>query len=90
MREIAKGNHKFERFMLEREDALKWAAESGQAFKAEIIEGIPQGKISFYKHGPFTDMCAGPHVNYSSKLKHFKLTAISGAPTGVPTTRTRR
>jgi threonyl-tRNA synthetase len=79
MREIAKGNHKFERFMLEREDALKWAAESGQGFKAEIIEGIPHGKISFYKHAGFTDMCAGPHVNYSSKLKHFKLTAISGA-----------
>ncbi len=79
MREIAKGNLKFERFMLERPDAQKWAAEAGQPFKAEIIDGIVEGKISFYKHGTFTDMCAGPHVNYSSKLKHFKLTAVSGA-----------
>lgn len=79
MREIAKGNHKFERFFLERDAALAWCAESGQSFKAEIIEGIAEGKISFYKHGGFTDMCAGPHVAWSSKLKHFKLTAISGA-----------
>jgi threonyl-tRNA synthetase len=79
MREIAKGNLKFERSLLPREDALKWAQENDQPFKAEIIAGITDDKISFYKHGAFTDMCAGPHVNYTSKLKHFKLTAISGA-----------
>jgi threonyl-tRNA synthetase len=79
MREITKGNLKFERSLLPRADALKWAADNDQPFKAEIIAGITDEKISFYKHGTFTDMCAGPHVNYVSKLKHFKLTAISGA-----------
>ncbi len=79
MREIAKSNLKFERSFLDRDEALVWCEQTGQDFKAEIIAGIPQGKISFYKHGDFTDMCAGPHVNYSSKLKHFKLTAVSGA-----------
>ncbi len=79
MREIAKGNLRFERFELSREEALAWAAEKGQPFKAELIKGFESDRVSFYKHGDFVDMCAGPHVNYSSKLKHFKLTTIAGA-----------
>lgn len=79
MREIAKGNHKFEQFSLSREDAKKWADDNGQPYKAELIDGFTTPTVSFYKHGAFTDMCAGPHVNYSSKLKHFKLTTIAGA-----------
>ena len=79
MREIAKGNHKFERFSMSREDAKKWAADNGQPFKSDLIDGFESADVSFYKHGNFTDMCAGPHVNYSSKLKHFKLTTIAGA-----------
>jgi len=79
MREIAKGNHKFERFSMSREDARKWALDNNQTYKAELIEGFTTPDVSFYKHGDFTDMCAGPHVNYSSKLKHFKLTTIAGA-----------
>ncbi|MCC6622799.1 MAG: threonine--tRNA ligase [Deltaproteobacteria bacterium] len=79
MREIAKGNHKFERFTMSREQAVAWADEHGQTFKKELIAGFASDVVSFYKHGAFTDMCAGPHVNYSSKLKHFKLTHIAGA-----------
>ncbi len=79
MREIAKGNHKFERFAMSHEDAKRWAAETGQTYKAELIDGFTTPEVSFYKHGAFTDMCAGPHVNYTSKLKHFKLTHIAGA-----------
>ncbi len=79
MRKIAKGNHKFEHSLLPRDEALAWARETGQDYKVELIEGIDAPMISFYKHGTFTDMCAGPHVRYSKKLKHFKLTRIAGA-----------
>jgi threonyl-tRNA synthetase len=79
MREIAKGNHKFEHFMLAKEQAVTWAKDREQQFKLEAMAGIDDPVISFYKHGAFTDMCAGPHVNYSKKLKHFKLTSVAGA-----------
>lgn len=79
MREIAKKNHKFERSSMTKSEALAWAKENDQPFKAELIEGFESEEISFYKHGDFTDMCAGPHVNYSKKLKHFKLTRLAGA-----------
>jgi threonyl-tRNA synthetase len=79
MREIAKGNHKFEHFLLSKEEAVSWAKQTGQPYKLEAMEGLPVPTISFYKHGDFTDMCAGPHVNYSKKLKNFKLTHLAGA-----------
>ncbi len=79
MRRIAKGNHKFEHVVRTREDALVWARETDQPYKAELIEGFTTDRIGFYTHGGFTDMCAGPHVRYSSKLKHFKLTRVAGA-----------
>ena len=79
MREIAKGNFKFERFLLPRDEALAWAKENGQDFKAEMINDLDVDKISFYKHGNFTDMCAGPHVAYTKKIKYFKLTHTAGA-----------
>jgi threonyl-tRNA synthetase len=79
MREIAKGNHKFEHFLLPKEEAMTWARSAFQDYKLEAMQGIEAPVISFYKHGDFTDMCAGPHVNYSKKLKHFKLTQVAGA-----------
>jgi threonyl-tRNA synthetase len=79
MREIAKGNHKFERYTLPRTEALAWAEANDQPFKTELIHGFDSDAISFYRHGEFVDMCAGPHVNYTSKIKHFKLTHIAGA-----------
>ena len=79
MKKIAKGNHRFEHFLLDRDEAIAWAKDTGQEYKIELIEGLPDPKISFYKHGEFTDMCAGPHVRYSKKLKHFKLTRVAGA-----------
>ncbi len=79
MKKIAKGNHKFEHFLLDRQEAIDWAKEHDQEYKVDLIEGLPDAKISFYKHGEFTDMCAGPHVRYSKKLKHFKLTRVAGA-----------
>lgn len=79
MREIAKGNHKFIQTTKSREEALAWAAENEQPLKTELIDSIGAETYGFYTHGGFTDMCAGPHVRYSKKLKHFKLTHVAGA-----------
>ncbi|MEE2751408.1 MAG: threonine--tRNA ligase [Myxococcota bacterium] len=79
MRKIAKKNLKFEHSAMSREEALAWADSTGQPYKRELIEGFDDEVISFYTHGEFTDMCAGPHVNYSKKIKHFKLTRVAGA-----------
>src|SRR5690606_21456312 len=79
MRKIAKGNHAFRQETRTREEALAWADEHGQTYKRELIEGFNTDEIGFYTHGEFTDMCAGPHVRYSSKLKHFRLNRVAGA-----------
>lgn len=79
MRKIAKGNHKFVHEVKSRQEALAWADEHEQSYKRELIEGFDTDEIGFYTHGDFTDMCAGPHVRYSKKLKHFKLTRVAGA-----------
>ncbi len=79
MKAIAKQNLPFLQTAKPREEALAWADATLQPFKRELIEGLPSKVFGFYTHGDFTDMCAGPHVRYSSKLKHFKLTRVAGA-----------
>ncbi len=78
MKKIAKENLKIERFELPRDEAL--ALMKDEPYKTELIEELPEGEvISFYKQGEFTDLCAGPHVNYTSKIKAFKLLSATGA-----------
>jgi len=79
MKRIAKGNHRFLQSTKTREEALAWADETDQPYKRELIEGFEDENFGFYTHGDFTDMCAGPHVRYSKKLKHYKLTKVAGA-----------
>ena len=79
MRQIAKQNLKFESSVKTRAEALAWAAETGQPYKTELVEKHGVEAYGFYTHGDFTDMCAGPHVRYSKKLKHFRLTHVAGA-----------
>lgn len=79
MREIAKGNHRFEHKLMSKEEAITWAEQTDQPYKRENISTLDAAVISFYTHAGFTDMCAGPHVNYTKKLKHFKLTSVAGA-----------
>ena len=79
MKKIAKGNHKFVQTTMTRDEALQWARDNGQDYKAELIESFDTDQIGFYTHGTFTDMCAGPHVRYSKKIKHFKLMSVAGA-----------
>lgn len=79
MRKIAKTNAKFEHFLLPKAEAHAWAEQMDQPYKSEMMDGIDAPVISFYRHGDFTDMCAGPHLRYSKQIKHFKLTHVAGA-----------
>ncbi len=91
MKKIAKENQKFERVVISREEA-KVLAESGRmgglterpgnrsVFKLDLIDKIPEGEeISCYKNGDFLDLCAGPHVGYTSKCKNVKLMSVSAS-----------
>lgn len=78
MKKIVKENLKIERFELPRAEALELMKD--EPYKVELINELPEGEvISFYKQGEFTDLCAGPHVNYTSKVKAFKLLSATGA-----------
>ena len=78
MKKIVKENLKIERFELPRTEALELM--KNEPYKVELINELPENEvISFYKQGEFTDLCAGPHVNYTSKVKAFKLLSATGA-----------
>ena len=78
MKKIAKENLKIERFELPRKEALELMKD--EPYKLELINELPEDAIiSFYKQGEFTDLCAGPHINYTSKVKAFKLLSATGA-----------
>lgn len=80
MYELAKKDIPVERFVMDRDEAVKYFKGLGEHYKAEIIAGIPQGEtISLYRQGDFTDLCRGPHVPSTGKLKVFKLMKVAGA-----------
>ncbi|MEA3346838.1 MAG: threonine--tRNA ligase [Candidatus Auribacterota bacterium] len=79
MVESIKANRKFERIEMDREEALKFFRQKDQIYKIELIESIPDEKILFYKHGDFIDLCKGPHVVSTGKIKDFKLLKVAGA-----------
>ncbi len=80
MKKVAKEDLKVERYELSREDALKWAKENNEIYKVELIEELPEGEvISFYKQGDFTDLCRGPHLTSTKKVKAIKLLNVTGA-----------
>ena len=63
-----------------REKALAWAEEQKQPYKEELIRDLPEdAEISFYTQGDFTDLCAGPHLASTGRLRHFKLMSVAGA-----------
>lgn len=82
MKKIIKEKLPLERFELPREEAIKFMEEKGEPYKVELINDLPEDAvISFYKQGEFTDLCAGPHVDNTSRIKGnaFKLTSCTGA-----------
>ncbi len=80
MKKIIKEDLPIERFTLPREEAIKLMKENNEPYKVELIEDLPEGEeISFYKQGEFTDLCAGPHLMSTGKIKAIKLLSTSGA-----------
>ena len=70
MKKICKENLKIERFELPRDEAIKLMEEKEEPFKVELINDLPEGEpISFYKQGEFTDLCAGPHLDFTGRIK---------------------
>ncbi len=80
MSNIIKEDLPVERFTLSREEALRLVDEKGEIYKAELIRELPEDAvISFYRQGEFTDLCAGPHLMSTGKVKAFKLVNLAGA-----------
>ncbi len=82
MRKICKEKLKLERFELPRAEAIQFMEEKGEPFKVELIQDLPEdAHISFYKQGEFTDLCAGPHLDSTGRIKGngIKLTACNAA-----------
>ena len=80
MQKIIKSNLPIERFTLPRKEAIELMESYSENYKVELIEDLPDdAEISFYKQGGFTDLCRGPHLPSTGKIKAFKLTGIAGA-----------
>jgi len=80
MAELAKQDIPVVRSVMPRDKAVTFFQEMGEAYKAEIIASIPSNEdISLYREGDFIDLCRGPHVPSTGKLKHFKLMKLAGA-----------
>ncbi len=80
MNTIIKAKTPIERFELPREEAIKLMTKYKEKYKVELINDLPEDSvISFYKQGSFTDLCRGPHLPHTGKIKAFKLVSIAGA-----------
>ena len=80
MKKIVKEDLEIKRFTLSREEAIKLMKERKEDYKVELIEELPEGEeISFYEQGEFVDLCAGPHLLSTGKVKAIKLQTVSGA-----------
>ena len=77
---LAKENQEIERTVMQRDEAVAFFKDAGETYKAEIIASIPQNEpISLYRQGDFIDLCRGPHVPSTGRLKAFKLMRVAGA-----------
>ena len=80
MQHLIKKNERVERFELPRAEALKLMQDRNEPYKVELINDLPEDAvISFYTNGDFTDLCAGPHLASTGKIKAVKLTQVAGA-----------
>lgn len=80
MRRLVKEDYSFERREVSRSEAISFFGERGEKYKVELIEDLPEDEtISMYTQGNFTDLCAGPHIPSTGKIKVFKLLNLAGA-----------
>ncbi len=79
MRELVKENYRVERMEISKAEALKLFTEKGDEYKTELISELEDGTITLYKLGNFTDLCRGPHLPDTEKIKAIKLLSVAGA-----------
>ncbi len=79
MGELAKKNSLFVRKEISKADATTYFTEKGDEYKLDLLSGLPDGEITFYTQGEFTDLCRGPHIPHTGLIRAIKLTSIAGA-----------
>jgi threonyl-tRNA synthetase len=79
MQELANKKSEYIRKEVSKADAIKYFTEKGDQYKLELIDGLPDGEITFYTQGNFTDLCRGPHMPNTGFVKAIKLMNIAGA-----------
>lgn len=79
MKELAKQNNPFIRKEISKADAISYFEEKGDEYKLDLLQNLPDGEITFYTQGAFTDLCRGPHIPHTGLIKAVKLTNIAGA-----------
>ncbi len=79
MLELARQKNDFERREISKADAIAYFEEKGDEYKLELLEGLNDGEITFYQQGAFTDLCRGPHIPNTEKIKAIKLMKVGGA-----------
>jgi len=79
MKELAGRDEKFERQEIAKAEAVKQMRGAGEIYKVELLNEIPDDKVSIYKNGKFSDLCRGPHIKSTKDIKAFKLLSIAGA-----------
>jgi len=79
MAELSKQNNAFVRTEISKADAIEYFDKKGDEYKLDLLQGLQDGKITFYTQGTFTDLCRGPHIPSTGLIKGIKLTAIAGA-----------
>lgn len=77
--ELARQKEVFERKAVSKADAIKYFEEKGDEYKLDLLEGLQDGKITFYTQGEFTDLCRGPHIPNTGFVKAVKLMNVAGA-----------
>jgi len=79
MAKIVKEDLAVKRFYMSKQEALEYYRQKGEKYKVELVEGLEDGSISFYQQGEFVDLCRGPHLPSTGRLKAFKLMSVAGA-----------
>ncbi len=79
MQELAKQKNSFERFEIPKDEAIRHYKEKNDPYKLDLLKGLDDGTISFYKQGEFTDLCRGPHIPDTGPIKAIKLLSTAGA-----------
>ncbi len=79
MKKIVSSNSSFSRKVISREDAIRLFSDKGEKYKVELLEALEDEEVTMYEQGTFTDLCRGPHIPNTSKVRHFKLLNTAGA-----------